>query len=353
MVHMASLIKRSNSPFWHLKYKSDGKWKRVSTGLRHNDPRETSQARKLRAKYEAKEIDDQYLQASAGWDWVEEFLIDYCQNSHTRTRYVACWEAVRFFLDEQKIRPEKLEYIHAEQYIKWRTGRHGFGHKNKMKPGRNTAILDLKIFSIALNEAVRRKYIPANPFFGIRHKRAQSPVKEEFTDDEITRCLEALKEKPCWMRRCFMIGLHTGCRLNETRIPVSCIDFDRDPPTMTWPSPKGGESKSFSIPIPFDLEPTLREILKSGDTHTVEFPPCPSRRLAHFFRMLGIKKTFHSLRVTRITRLRREGVPREVAMRLVNHSSELIHLLYDRHQTKDLEAYRGSGKVPTVDDAKE
>ncbi len=43
-------------------------------------------------------------------------------------------------------------------------------------------------------------------------------------------------------------------------------------------------------------------------------------------------KQYNCLRVTYVNRLRRAGVPREAAMRLVNHASELIHRIYQREK---------------------
>ena len=45
----------------------------------------------------------------------------------------------------------------------------------------------------------------------------------------------------------FEIGLHTGCRLRETRIPMSCVDFTEN---KIVPCPKGGEDRAFSVPMP-------------------------------------------------------------------------------------------------------
>jgi hypothetical protein len=51
----------------------------------------------------------------------------------------------------------------------------------------------------------------------------------------------------------------------------------------------------------------------------------------------GLKRhCFHSLRVTRCTRLRLAGCSQSVAMRLVSHSSTLVHELYQRHCIDDL-----------------
>ena len=49
---------------------------------------------------------------------------------------------------------------------------------------------------------------------------------------------------------------------------------------------------------------------------------------------------FHCLRVTYVNRLRRAGVPREAAMRLVNHASELIHQICQREKVKDVAQWR-------------
>ena len=44
--------------------------------------------------------------------------------------------------------------------------------------------------------------------------------------------------------------------------------------------------------------------------------------------------------VTYVNRLRRANVPREAAMRLVNHSSELIHKIYQREKVEDVAQWR-------------
>jgi len=35
-----------------------------------------------------------------------------------------------------------------------------------------------------------------------------------------------LKEEPEWMQVSFEIAPHTGCRLRETQIPLSCLTFE-------------------------------------------------------------------------------------------------------------------------------
>ena len=197
-----------------------------------------------------------------------------------------------------------------------------------------------------MGEAVRLGHADANPLVSMKLKRDKAAKKPELTDAEISEIREALKTEPEWMQTAFEISLHTGCRLRETRLPMNCIDFKED--KITFPSPKGGEDRAFSVPMPSALHPLFERIRKSKQKFTVEFPFQPSRRWQQFF--IKIKKPhlcFHCLRVTYVNRLRRAGVPREAAMRLVNHASELIHKIYQREKVEDVEEWRDAVQYPS------
>jgi hypothetical protein len=104
---------------------------------------------------------------------------------------------------------------------------------------------------------------------------------------------------------------------------------------------------AISVPMPSALRPLLERIRKSKQKCTVEFPFQPSRRWQQFF--IKIKKThltFHCLRVTCVNRLRRAKVPREAAMRLVNHASELIHQIYQREKVEDVAQWQDAVQFP-------
>jgi hypothetical protein len=141
----------------------------------------------------------------------------------------------------------------------------------------------------------------------------------------------------CWRRT--RRQAQSPCRLRETRLPMNCIDFKEN--KITFPTPKGGEDRAFSIPMPSALRPLFERLRKTKHKFTVEFPFQPSRRWQQFF--IKINKPhlcFHCLRVTYVNRLRRAGAPREAAMRLVNHSSELIHQVYQREKVEDVAQWR-------------
>jgi integrase len=161
----------------------------------------------------------------------------------------------------------------------------------------------------------------------------------ELSDGEIVAIKTALAEEPEWMQTAFEIALHTGCRLRETRIPMSCVDFAED--KITFPSPKGGETRAFSIPMPTALRPLLDRLVNDRKKHTLEFPFQPSRRWQQFFIKVKMPHLcFHCLRVTYVNRLRRAGVPRDTAMRLVNHASDLVHQIYQREKVEDVVKWR-------------
>jgi integrase len=99
--------------------------------------------------------------------------------------------------------------------------------------------------------------------------------------------------------------------------------------------------------MPTALKPLLERLKAEGRHHTVDFPFQPSRRWQQFFAKLKMPHLcFHCLRVTYVNRLRRAGVPREVAMRLVNHSSELVHRIYQREKVEDVVKWRDVVRFP-------
>jgi len=120
---------------------------------------------------------------------------------------------------------------------------------------------------------------------------------------------------------------------------LKCVDFAEN--KITFPSPKGGETRAFSVPMPSALRPLFEKLRGAKAKITLDFPFQPSRRWQQFF--IKIRKPhlcFHCLRVTFVNRLRRVGVPREAAMRLVNHASELIHQIYQREKVEDVAQWR-------------
>jgi integrase len=344
---MASIYRKEKSPFWFIQFiDTDGVRRNKSTDLRTDNPGETIKARALRAELEVKELNRTAGEISGGgWDsWVPKFFERHCESPLTLERYLDAWKWLAFWLQDNRYHsPRAISYRNALEYIEWRTN---YKKKTGKTVGRNTAIFELKTFAMILGEAVRLGHTDANPLASLKLKRDKPAKKPELTDDEVSQIREALKIEPEWMQVAFDISLHTGCRLRETRIPFNCINLAEN--KITFASPKGGEDRAFSVPMPTALRPLLERITKAKKKFTLEFPFQPSRRWQQFF--IKLKKshlTFHCLRVTYVNRLRRAGVPREAAMRLVNHASELIHQIYQREKVEDVAQWRDAVQFAT------
>jgi integrase len=336
---MATLITKKDSKFWHMKFKdAEGVWRLRSTGLLRTDPRQTAEARIMQAKLDAAQVDqalDKQI-ADRGWGFVEEYLETFAPKPKTQKSYRGRWNWISLFLAEKKFRsPQLIEYKHANEYIKWRTG---WKKRTGKTVCRNTAIGEVKFFSQVMEEAARRNLCTSNPLVKLRLIKDDPEEKPEITDAEFQIILPALETLPPdkqWMKYSFLIAMHTGCRLGDTRMEKMLWDFERD--TITFLEPKGGKKRDFSVPMPAPLRPLLLEVKKKKLQPQLKFPFQPSRKWQHFFQTLGLDHLcFHCLRVTFITRLARHGVPIARAMRLVNHASTTIHRIYQRLNVDDV-----------------
>ena len=333
---MASLYTIKRSPFWYVQYlDKTGHRKNVSTGLRHDDPGDTAKARILRANLEAKEHAAGGNPESDGWAWVPAFIAASSNNANTLRRYTTAWEWISFFLVQAGLtHPSQVRFRHGQEFATFRST---YKKKSGKTASINTARQEAKIFSLIMTRAVQLELATGNPLVQMRLPKTDAPEKPALTPEEFRAILPALEAEPDWMRISFQIAMHTGCRLRETRLPLSCIDFERR--TITFPSPKGGKKRAFTRPLPDELLPVLLPL--RGQAFTLDFPFQPSRRWQQFFIKMKMEHLcFHCLRVTYITMLAlSKDVPLSVAMRLVNHASETIHRIYQRLKVEDVQAY--------------
>jgi len=142
--YMASLYSVAGKPFWYLRIKKGGVWVKRSTGLRVDDPGETSQARQLRAEAEASELRDARKKQTKdiGWEWVESWLTD-GKSPRTAEKYSGCWHWLAMWLGITKLDVREIRYSHVDKYLLWRINRR---KRNTGKAaGRNTAIQEVKL----------------------------------------------------------------------------------------------------------------------------------------------------------------------------------------------------------------
>jgi len=272
-----------------------------------------------------------------GWSWVGPWLRrKYMANPSTLHTYERQWTAIVPFLDEYDIhQPGSLNREDCFGYCDWRTAQ--VKEKSRKNVSINTALAELKLLGMIIDEAIKRGLTTGNPARKMGIKRVESGIKPEFTDDNIAQIREALKTRPEWMRTSFALALATGLRFQDTRIARHAVNLTAR--TILIEKPKGGRGKEFSIPIYGSIRPMITKFME-GKRQFIWDPHDNTPASIHwlkFWREIGIPGLcFHCTRVTFITRGMREGTPESLMMKMVNHASKLISRIYQRWNVEDV-----------------
>ena len=346
----ACVYQRKDSPYWWVKYWSPERldWRRKSTEHRRDDSQGYKRALTMARELSAEGRMARQIAPTSRWSsWVQ----DYIKARHhdcpkTQQSELGRWRWLDAFLTQAKIHgPQGVTYLHGQAYMTWRTSQ--TKRISKKHPGHNTALMELRLLSRLLQEAVRRGYIFANPLARIDIKRKRPPEKPELTNADIATIRTALAEReghlplPArWMTICFEMALHQGCRVSETSVPLS--DIDEDAGRITFHA-KG--HKVFTTILNPALIPLIRQLRAAGVERTCVLPKMVTKEWHWFLKgrpERGWKGAcphvcFHCTRVTAITRMARSNVPIQKAMRFVNHADETVHRIYQRLQADDLE----------------
>lgn len=350
------IFPRKDSAFLYVRYwdARRGKWRNRSTKVRASDPAKDRKLAKLLHKLEGENLDAPSAESgereTALARWVPGWLRStYRKDSGTLAIYEQRWRALLSFLHARKLyHAADITREHAAAYIEWRT--HMRKGNNGLTIKRNTCIAELKMLAMVLFEAIRRGQITDNPMSKLRLRKEATAIKPEFTDEEIAVVRQELRQADEWMRVAFEIAIYTALRHAETRMELRNVNFARG--EIFVPEPKGGKRKAYTIPLPDELRPMLQRLKDAGAKVTWAKPTEKGTKpLALQWRDLldrcGLREhTFHSTRVTFITRGCRAGIPEGMMRRLVNHASAEIHAIYQRVGIEDLRAWRPKITLP-------
>jgi hypothetical protein len=92
----------------------------------------------------------------------------------------------------------------------------------------NTALTEVKVLSVILQEAVRREIITANPCARLGLKRRNVKKKPEIKLEEQRVIEDKLKTAPAWMSDCWLVAMRQGMRLAEmSAVESKCITQGR------------------------------------------------------------------------------------------------------------------------------
>ncbi len=327
---VASFFKKQGSGFYYLKVKRQGKWKAIPTTIRFSDVDALRRVRRMALEESARELAEERGDLS-DWGWVIGFLsTQFRQAPDTLRRYLEAWTALEVYLAEKKVGgPAGVTHALCFDYPKWRTA----VDPAIMKPCHwNTALLELKVLSRVMSEAVRRGMVTANPCFRLGLRRQASKVKPEVTPEDQKIIEAALKDRPAWMRECWTVAMCQGFRLSETNCPIDRIDMKTGTISVI------GKGKVHTAPLHPEVKKLALIAKKAGrKTLLSEFPGKASLHWTKFFHRLGLGHlTFHSTRVTVVTRLARSGASQAQTMAYVGHASETVHAVYMRLSAPDV-----------------
>lgn len=357
---MASLYQRvaggARSPFWWCKWRDPktGETVRASTGFRigigtdFKKAREFCNAKSLAESQSAKAGKDELWE-----NWVPGYLaLRYTSSPRTHERVLGSWHFIQRYLDDRALAaPRFVTRAHCLNYIEWRRAKNKAQGFNGVSL--NTALMDLKLLSVLMGEAVNRGWATANPAFRLGVRKTAPKPKPEITDEEIALIRAKIQERRAlgdmpygarydWghiLHVTFEIALNQGVRLSETHLDLR-RDVDLDHMVIHFHM-KG--DKWETKPLNPVLVPLFRELRAAGRSMTYDPPPqrtMVSLAWRKFLHRIGLPHlSFHSTRVTAISRLERAGAPESIVMKLVNHSSTTVHRVYRRLQTNELSKY--------------
>ncbi len=273
--------------------------------------------------------------SDAHWaTWVTRYLDQRYQTGEqalTRLRYANAWAQLETFLAHQRIQtPRQLQRQHCFSYPDWRMTE---SKANPRPVQRNTAITELKLLALLMDEAIQRGFAEINPAKSLRLRQTKPERKPEITVDDERRIRAALQNEPEDMQVQFVIGINHGCRLRETRIDLDTqVDWARGLVTFRT---KGGER--LTVPMAREVHELLVRRKKAGHRFSCEVGRNASKKWCQFFDRIGLPHlVFHCCRVTVSSRLHRLNVHETKVRAFVGHRSERVHALYVRVAIGDL-----------------
>jgi integrase len=225
--------------------------------------------------------------------------------------------------------PADVRYEHAHDFMDWRKGQ-GASH--------NTARLELKLFSFVMQEALRRELCTKNALALAKVARTPPKPKKELSSEDFAAARAAFADRAKWMRTVFEICAHLGCRFNEAEFGKEDVDFVEGVIWLNDSKRKEGDPrKRYAVPLPVGLAGHLKEVFKKRDRTSGRLTGDQNRVFNSILKK-ACGATSHSLRVSFVTRCHRAGLSESQAMRLVNHSTRLVHAVYSKLNLSDARA---------------
>lgn len=328
---MAFLRQSLKSGFWILRYRDleTGKWREKSTRCRVGDAKETRRAQRM-AEEASKAEAQAGPQEGAFVEWAGRYLETHFGNARSKKRYLLAWSRCMEFARTRNVRhPADVRYGHAQEFMEWRKEQ-GASH--------NTARLELKLWSFVMQEALRRELCTKNGLALAKVPRVASKPKKELSPEDFAAARAAFAGRAPWMLTVFEVCAHLGCRFNEAEFGREDVDFEQGIIWLNDSKRKEGDPrKRYAVPMPEGLARHLEEVFEKRDRTSGRLTG-DQNRVFNSILKAATGATSHSLRVSFVTRCHRAGLSESQAMRLVNHSTRLVHAVYSKLNLSDARA---------------
>lgn len=329
---MAFLRQTPKSAYWILKYRDldTGRWREESTRCRIDDPKETRRAQRMAELASRRESQLAPRHQGDFVEWAPAYLIAHFENLRSRKRYELAWSRCIEWMRLRNVRhPAEVRYEHAADFMDWRKA-DGASH--------NTARLELKLFSFVMQEALRRELCTKNPLALAKIARTAPRPKKELTSADFAAARAAFDSRAPWMRTVFEICAHLGCRFNEAEFGPEDVDFKEKVIWLIDSKRKECDPRRrYAVPMPAPLAKHLAAVFKKRDRTSGRLTGDQNRVFNSILKK-ATGATSHSLRVSFVTRCHRAGLSESQAMRLVNHSTRLVHAVYSKLNLSDARA---------------
>jgi integrase len=226
---------------------------------------------------------------------------------------------------------------------------------------RSTATFSVRVLRICLGEAVRQGLLTVNPAARVKFlKLRDKSARRAFTLSEIKRILRACGEDTEW-RGLILFGLYLGQRLGDlARLTWRAVNLEQG--EIAFTTRKTG--RRIVLPLVQPLSDYLASLPASDNPDAFIFPRAASARrtsnLSHQFRKILVEAgltpprtpqstgrghsgarepseiSFHSLRHSAVTMLKRAGLSDFLAREIVGHDSAAVSRHYTHLSTDDL-----------------
>ena len=219
--------------------------------------------------------------------------------------------------DPNSIQPEEIEvWVRA-----FANGR------GRAKPAPYLANRSFDYMAMIYSWAIRRRLLRYTPFVGLEKPFAEQPRARTFSNEELRRLFEALKQAPKPIAALWLMLLYTGNRLRETlRIEWSWVD--REKQYLVLPASVTKNKRSHLVPlVPQAIE--LLDILRGLSAGSAYAFPGPKgeamnwvqKACERIMESAGIENgRHHDTRRVLQTNMAEMGVPPHVADMILNHS---------------------------------